>query len=691
MPEEVGIVMKLYDQVSPSLKSIAGNTKAFDKDMDDLEASLKAYDKAQTVLTDRLASLKKEMAENSLKVKEAQKAYKSLKDETSKGALDDAIEEQVRLRREMAETTAVINSNAAAYKNLYREASTAASTESRLSNRADAGGGILSALGKAGLMDMAGDAAGQWVDAIIGSTFGGTAGSVVSSGLSGAVQGAAMGSLLGLPGMAVGAAIGGGLGLVTGGSQAFQERDETFKQYVQEATQGQLEEMQQGITSGSAVAAGRELDLIAFDQLLGPGMGARYLEDLREMAASTPMEYSDLTAMSRALATGFGDDTDRMLALMRGIGDAGSAVGVSAQDMTVMAQALSRMESSNKASLEYLNMFQERGVDVIGMLAESLGVDQGKIYDMISKGSISGTQAVDIIQSGLGDYAGAMDQMSKTFSGLESTLADARTEMDNAYGEGYNETRKQGLQDEIDYLSGESGAMIQEANRAMGAWQAELENSKEQFQREALDAVMSGAETTLFSDEAQKRLNELTNEYQKAQAEGDAAEMGRALAEARVMGLNEYNASEGAQLMLDMEMAMAEQIREDASTNSAYWDAGYRKGQEYSKGMMAAIADRGVESFAPGEDTPGGRIRAINAHRYAVGLDRVPYDDFPAMLHEGERVPTAREAEQADRKRGARFQITITGNSFGSGATAEEIAQRLADQIELKMAAGVYG
>ena len=691
MPEEVGIVMKLYDQVSPSLKSIAGNTKAFDKDMDDLEASLKAYDKAQTVLTDRLASLKKEMAENSLKVKEAQKAYKSLKDETSKGALDDAIEEQVRLRREMAETTAVINSNAAAYKNLYREASTAASTESRLSNRADAGGGILSALGKAGLMDMAGDAAGQWVDAIIGSTFGGTAGSVVSSGLSGAVQGAAMGSLLGLPGMAVGAAIGGGLGLVTGGSQAFQERDETFKQYVQEATQGQLEEMQQGITSGSAVAAGRELDLIAFDQLLGPGMGARYLEDLREMAASTPMEYSDLTAMSWALATGFGDDTDRMLALMRGIGDAGSAVGVSAQDMTVMAQALSRMESSNKASLEYLNMFQERGVDVIGMLAESLGVDQGKIYDMISKGSISGTQAVDIIQSGLGDYAGAMDQMSKTFSGLESTLADARTEMDNAYGEGYNETRKQGLQDEIDYLSGESGAMIQEANRAMGAWQAELENSKEQFQREALDAVMSGAETTLFSDEAQKRLNELTNEYQKAQAEGDAAEMGRALAEARVMGLNEYNASEGAQLMLDMEMAMAEQIREDASTNSAYWDAGYRKGQEYSKGMMAAIADRGVESFAPGEDTPGGRIRAINAHRYAVGLDRVPYDDFPAMLHEGERVLTAREAEQADRKRGARFQITITGNSFGSGATAEEIAQRLADQIELKMAAGVYG
>lgn len=50
MAEEVGIVMTLYDRVSPTLKSIAGSSRAFDKSLDELEASLKAYDKAQTEL-----------------------------------------------------------------------------------------------------------------------------------------------------------------------------------------------------------------------------------------------------------------------------------------------------------------------------------------------------------------------------------------------------------------------------------------------------------------------------------------------------------------------------------------------------------------------------------------------------------------------------------------------------------------
>lgn len=675
MAEEVGIVMKLYDQVSPSLKSIAGNTKAFDKNMDDLEESLKAYEKAQDTLTGKLNDLKKAMETSTVKVSDARKEYRKLKDETSKGALDDAIDEQTRLRREMEETRAVIQSNAAAYKNLYKEAGAAAAAESRFSNRAGDGSGIFSALGKAGIMNMVGDAAGQWANVMVGSTLGSSAGSVFSSALSGAVSGAAMGSLAGPIGTAVGAAIGGGVGLLSGGSQVFQERDEAFKSYVQESTQNQLEEMASDIASGSATASQRELDLIAFNKLLGDGVGGEYLNDLRTMAAATPMEYSDLTTMSRALATGFGDSPDRMLALMTGIGNAGSAVGVDASGMATMAQALSRMQSSGKTSLEYLNMFQERGIDVIGMLASSLGVSQGQVYEMISDGDISGRKAVDIIQQGLEQYAGAMDEMSKTFSGLESTLADAQTEMDNAYGEGYNETRKQGLQEEIDYLSGESGALIQEANRALGAWQAELENSKEQYIRDAMDEVLN------------------SDEYKAAMAAGTDegyAEAGRMLMEAKVRGMNEYNSSEGAQLMVSYEMSMAEAIRDDTATNDAYWDAGYRKGQEYSKGFFAARSGQNpnveYKSWMDPDSPDYDFTRYFTGTGDAFGLDRVPRNGL-YYLHQDERVQTAQEARSDRNVRP--IQITITGNNFGAGATAEEIAQRLADSIERKMAAGV--
>lgn len=676
MSEEVGIVMSLYDRVSPTLKAISGNSKAFDKNLDELEQSLKAYEKAQNSLVGKSADLKKALSEADQKVKDAQKSYKKLKDETSKGTLDAAIDEQTRLKNQLSETEGAIKANETAYRALYKTATDAATAMSKADNRAGGTGGgkgILSALGQAGLISMAGDAAGQWADALVGSAFGSNAGTMFSSGLSGAVQGAALGSLLGLPGMAAGAVIGGGIGLITGGSQIYQERDEAFKAYVQEATQGQLEDLSTSITSGSATAAQRELDLIAFDQLLGSGQGAKYLADLREMAASTPMEYSDLTAMSRALATGFGNDQQRMLGLMEGIGNAGSAVGVDASGMTYMAQVMSRMQSSGKVGLEDLNAFQDRGIDVIGMLSDALGKSQGDIYDMISKGSISGTKAVDIIQQGLEQYAGAMDKMSQTFSGLESTLADAQTEMDNAYGEGYNETRKKGLQEEIDYLSGESGALIQEANRAMGAWQAELENSKEQYIRDAMDAVIN-------SDEYKAAMSEGTDE--------GYAEAGRMLMEAKVRGMNEYNASEGAQLMLQLETEMAATIRDDTASNDAYWDAGYRKGQEYSKGWAAARTSQWIEDV-PDENTVAGRVRARNHYRYAYGLDRVPYDDFPALLHEGERVLTAREAREADSKPGRSISITITGNQFGAGVSAEEIVQRLADQIELKFAAGV--
>lgn len=666
MPTDASIAMSVKDNLSSAIVGMKNSMTNFRSDVKSLQGELDRLNATRVNMRVDLSSAKRE-------AQQAQKAFEELGDSATEAERQAAEADWKKAEENLENIRQQYDLVSRQVRQTTRDMEAASGALSKADNRAGSAGGVLSALGQAGLISMAGDAAGQWADALVGSAFGSNAGTMFSSGLSGAVQGAALGSLLGPIGTAAGAVIGGGIGLITGGSQIYQERDEAFKAYVQEATQGQLEDLSTSITSGSATAAQRELDLIAFDQLLGSGQGAKYLADLREMAASTPMEYSDLTAMSRALATGFGNDQQRMLDLMEGIGNAGSAVGVDASGMTYMAQVMSRMQSSGKVGLEDLNAFQDRGIDVIGMLSDALGKSQGDIYDMISKGSISGTQAVDIIQQGLEQYAGAMDKMSQTFSGLESTLADAQTEMDNAYGEGYNETRKKGLQEEIDYLSGESGALIQEANRAMGAWQAELENSKEQYIRDAMDAVIN-------SDEYKAAMSEGTDE--------GYAEAGRMLMEAKVHGMNEYNASEGAQLMVQYEKELAAAIRDDAASNDAYWDAGYRKGQEYSKGWAAARTSQWIEDV-PDENTVAGRVRARNHYRYAYGLDRVPYDDFPALLHEGERVLTAQQAREADSKPGRSISITITGNQFGAGVSAEEIVQRLADQIELKFAAGV--
>ena len=77
---------------------------------------------------------------------------------------------------------------------------------------------------------------------------------------------------------------------------------------------------------------------------------------------------------------------------------------------------------------------------------------------------------------------------------------------------------------------------------------------------------------------------------------------------------------------------------------------------------------------------------AYGRNRHAFGLERVPYDEYPALLHEGERVLTASEARAQDggQAGAAPIQLTITGNSFTG--TPEEMADALAEIIVRKIA-----
>ncbi len=671
MADSISIVMKMNDDISGKLKSIASTSKGVSKEFETLMRRANGLSKQYADCVQKSS----EMEAESLKVKkamnEAAKEFRKTGDEaqrTNYQKLRDEYQALTDSAKTYSEEAKAVQKTMRETYDQVRKLDDGSSGNG--SSRGMTGSSLLGTLGKAGLINMAGDAASQWANTFVSSTAGSAVGSLFSGALSGVASGAAIGSIVPGIGTAAGAVIGGGLGLLTSGSQVFEQRDDAFKSYVQDAAENALSEQESGIASGTETAAQRELDAIAFDRLLGEGVGEQYLSDLRTLAAETPMEYGDLTTMSRALATGFGDSPDRMLELMTAIGDAGSAVGVTASDMTEMAQAMSRMNSSGKATLEYLNIFQDRGVDVIGMLGEALDKTQGEIYDMISRGQINGQSAADIIQQGMeARYSGAMEEMAGTYSGLTSTLEDAQTEIDAAYGEGYTKARNEGLKEQIDWLTGESGEAVEEANRAIGAWKAELENQKEQYIRDAVDAMMA------------------SDEYQSAKAAGDAAEMGRLIMQAKVQGMNEYNASDGAQEALAAEKALVDGIRDDTSLNQDYWDAGYEKGQWFTKGLVASIGGNYVEY----ESLPGDwGYNADTGNSNAYGLKYVPYDGYPAMLHQGERVLTAEEARRQSRSGAGGLSVTITGPvSVRQDSDIDAIVMRLADEIEAR--ALVYG
>ena len=491
---DASVAFSVTDNLSQSIVGMKNSVNSFKQDVTGLQQQLDKLDSTRFQLKNF------DLKEARQELDRTKKALQELGDTATEADREAARADFERANQNYENVRRQLNLVSKQARQTERDLLDATDAISKADNRAGSSvGGVLSALGKAGLMDMAGDVALDFGNLVVGSTFGSEVGGVVSSGISGALSGAAMGSLLGPVGTAVGAAIGGGLGLLQGGSQAAQGRDDAFKQYYSDLYDTQQAAAEESLSAGGDTASQRELDAIAFNRLLGQGVGDQYLEDLRTLAADTPMEYGDLTSMSRALATGFGDAPDRMLELMTAIGDAGSAVGVTASDMEIMAQAMSRMNSSGKATLEYLNIFQDRGVDVIGMLADAMGKTQGEIYDMISGGDINGQEAVNIIQAGMESmYGGAMETMAQTFDGLTSTLEDAMTEIDNAMGEGYNERAKEGLQADIDAYGGALGDALAQANEIIGEGKAIAENLDRHYSREALSALTLGTSTTVY-------------------------------------------------------------------------------------------------------------------------------------------------------------------------------------------------
>lgn len=701
MPD-VSIAISAQDSYSSAIKSMAQITKSFSKDMDEMEETLhKLNNNKYSLKLDADAALKE------LKALEKQFAETGDEADGLKAQMAKANYDNIKRNLDLVTKGA-------------REAETQMKKTGEAFRKADnqsSGGGfksIVSSLAAAGAGNMIAGLAQNAANALMASASGDAGGTLFSSALSSAISGAAMGSVIPGLGTAAGAAIGAGVGLLSGGIQNFEKRDDAFKSYYGELYSSAGERHAAELESGSGIASGRETDLISFSTLFGSRETAKtYLSELVSMANTTPFLYDDLTAMSKTLAT-FGYDAESILPVLSTIGDAGAALGMSTSDMTTVAQALGRMKSSDKATLEYLNILNDRGIGAVGMLAEAKGKSRGEIYNMISKGQIAGTEAVEIILSALTDgFSGAMEEQSKTFAGRSSTLEGWEQEIANAQGEAYNTLRSEGKQRQIDYYSGIADEMSG-LNAMIGAGEAAQENLKEQYLREAMTTLLTGTGGSLYEGEQAETLARLHEEYtalaaafQDASEEekitlGEKADSLKSQAEALAEGA--FDASGEMQEVRDVELELISAIRENTlALGEAAYLGDYEKQQELSVGRGGAYIDsldlqeqaagirESVDRFTgPGYNGPFD-VDPANWSAHAWGLGYVPYDNFPALLHQGERVLTASQARAADQGAGPRVQVTVTGNSFyGSDKDLEDrVARRVASEVVRAVELGV--
>lgn len=662
---ETSIVIKAEDRYSDAVKAMSKYTKAFSKDVDALEDNLYQLSRNKTQL-----KIDAKQALNTLK--EAEKQFAATGDAADGLKLELAQANYDNIRRDLNLVTRAAKDTEKQLQKVVMGGEGSGSLTSKLSGAKS----VVNALASTGIGTMVSSLAQESANAWVTSALGNSGGNIVSSALSSGISGAAIGFMI-APGVgtAVGAAVGAGLGMLSGAVQNFENQDEAFKSYVQEAVEGQLNEMDTTLQTGSTIAGGREQNQLAFAQRFGSDAAARdYLDRVQTMAVQTNYGYDEIVGYSKLLLNSYG--AEETLGVLKTLSDASAGLNLDSSDVNMFISGLSRMRTTNKATQEYLNYFSERGVDVYEALSRSTGADKSQIAGMVTRGEIGGAEAAQAILEYINEtFGGLSDKLAGTYDAMVDNLADAQANLDAAMGEGYNEARKEGLQAQMDWLEGESGAKVEEAYQSIGAWKAELENQKEQYIRDAVDAAMD------------------TQEYQDAKAAEDWATMGRLIQEARVQGQMEYNASDGAQELAESERILAEAVRDDAAANEAYWDAGYRLGQQFSRGRLAGASGawtgkNGGTIVVTGKTFHYQKTSADNAGGYATGLARVPYDNFPALLHEGERVLTASEA----RNYHGGGNVTVTGNQFTvrQESDIDAIAAALLEQLQLARTAGVY-
>ena len=652
MPSEsLSIYFTIKDGASVALASITDKTKSLDKENQQLRQSYAALQKANEGLIRRQTELKKELQTARDEAKDAKKAFDDLGDSVSQDAYDKAREKVENLRNEISATSKALRENEKIFKSNMETI--------RKNTTGDSDGfsmlakGIVS--GQVG--QMLSSSLGGAAEAALTSAIGTPAASLISDTVSSAITGAAAGAMFGLPGMLVGGGIGAISGLVSGGTKIFETQDEAFKSYYGSLYDTAGEATENMITSGSAIAGSREQTQMAFAQRLGSDEAAEaYLGRVQDMAARTNYGYDEITGYSKLLLNSY--DPEAVFGVLQSLSDATAALNLSSGDVEMMISGLSRMRTTGKATQEYLNYFSERGVDVYAALGQSLGVDKSQVAGLVTDGAVDGAQAAEAILAYINqEFGGLSEKLMGTYDAMVDNLDDVMASLEAQGGEGYNQERIAGIQAQQDAYSGVLGEAVGEINRIAGENKAYLENLSEQYTREALSAVLLGQGTTLYGEDEAEKLAEMGREYAQA-AEDYAA--GNQEAGLRMEALKEqaealataaYESSDQYMALQNVELDQIAAIRENTAALEG-WRLNYQEEVELTKGLASVGGGAMQDMSSPAVPAQWRNYMTEKGREYpaAYGLQRVPYDNFPALLHEGERVLTAREARSMDRE-----------------------------------------
>lgn len=212
-----------------------------------------------------------------------------------------------------------------------------------------------------------------------------------------------------------------------------------------------------------------------FRVLLGSGEAAKaMLADINKFAAATPFEQMELGSVAKQLLA-YGTASGDIIPTMRKLGDIAALSGARLGDL---ASIYGKVQGRGKMEAETLAQFQERGIPITRELAAVLGVAESQVAEFVSKGKVGFPQvqqAIARLTGEGGQFAGGMEQLSKTTGGLWSTvtgnLKTALAELGTQLIETFN------IKDKLGSLGDWLGGMTERIRGFFDEWQPAMEQA----------------------------------------------------------------------------------------------------------------------------------------------------------------------------------------------------------------------
>lgn len=664
---DASVVLKVIDRISPGLSAIRRATQETGRSFDELGNTISAYRTRNDALKQNILDTELALKKARIAVTEATADFKKSNTEANETNLKNAIAQYDQLTENLKDFKAQVSDTRKQIKALEEE-----QRKSEIGSLFDFTGRLMDT----GLVDQVKSAAANYGSTIMSSAWGSTQAGVVEGILSGGISGAAAGFAAGGPaGAAVGAVLGAGSGILSGLAEQQTREDDAFRSYRDALIEDSEEKVSGALSGGVSTAATREQNQIGFTALLGsPEAASELLGQVKDLANVTPYVYDDLTGIARNLAI-FDSTSGNLYDNLVTIGDAGSALNLSASSMEGLAQLLGKIGDTEKYSSEFTRSLRNYGINPASIFAEYYGISTAEANALLTdkKNPVSGSDALTAILSVLeSHYGGMMEAQSHTYAGAMSTREGLLAELGNFMGEGYNAERV-GMLDEHnawlqEFAQGEAYGIIGRSN-------AQRDNLQDKFYEEVMGGIFNGDATTVVDEKTQTKIDELRTAYLDALEEYETADADRQM----VLGNDIANIMTKAEALATASVDATSVMQEiaaseaDVVSNTAQMVAllgSFRSGITVSiaqgRGLASAQAQNGTglpgifnqvgTAYMAAADYYSGNY----AHR-ASGQRTIPYDGYPILAHEGEMLLTASEARNY---RENTASVLISGNTF---------------------------